>query len=164
MCLMKMNLTDHSFICSLQSWKVLDVAVAMTYALISSYGKSGRSISAACAILRGFHHVYPLTVQERKHLRLLVACRLATSATFGNYTYNTTGSMIDIFSGNVDQYVVSDQAASTGLKVVSYVDNNIIQSGPYQITLDAGETGIFTDLTIQQMINDYFNNMYKNVH
>ncbi|KAK1745171.1 inosine triphosphate pyrophosphatase [Skeletonema marinoi] len=69
------------------SWKVLDVAVAMTYALISSYGKSGQSISAACAILRGFHHVYPLTAQERKHLRLLVACRLATSATFGNYTY-----------------------------------------------------------------------------
>jgi hypothetical protein len=69
------------------SWKVLDVAVAMTYALISSYGKSGRSISAACAFLRGFHHVYPLTAQERKHLRLLIACRLATSATFGNYTY-----------------------------------------------------------------------------
>jgi inosine triphosphate pyrophosphatase len=59
----------------------------MTYALISSYGKSGRSISAACALLRGFHYIYPLTAQERKHLRLLVACRLATSAIIGNYTY-----------------------------------------------------------------------------
>lgn len=58
----------------------------MTYALLSLYGQSGRSISAACAILRGFHHIYPLTAQERKHLRLLVACRLATSATLGNYS------------------------------------------------------------------------------
>ena len=55
--------------------------------MISSYGKNNRSISAACAILRGFHHVYPLSAQEQKHLRLLVACRLATSATFGNYSY-----------------------------------------------------------------------------
>jgi hypothetical protein len=59
----------------------------MAYALISSFGKSNRSISAACAVLRGFHHKYPLTPVERKHLRLLVACRLATSVTLGNYTY-----------------------------------------------------------------------------
>ena len=85
---MQLNLTSNFFDFFVsKSWKVLDVAVAMTYALISSYGKSGRSISAACATLRGFHHVYPLTAQERKHLRLLIACRLATSATIGNYTY-----------------------------------------------------------------------------
>lgn len=59
----------------------------MAYALISSYGKGDRSISAACAVLRGFHHMYPLTLDERKHLRLLVACRLATSVTFGIYAY-----------------------------------------------------------------------------
>ncbi|KAL7542805.1 hypothetical protein ACHAWF_015072 [Thalassiosira exigua] len=69
------------------SWRVLDVSVAMAYGLISSYGKGNRSISAACAILRGFHHIYPLTPDERKHLRLLLACRLVTSVTFGNYTY-----------------------------------------------------------------------------
>jgi len=59
----------------------------MTYAMISSYGKGKRSISAACAVLRGFHHKYPLTNDERKHLRLLIACRLALSATMGNYSY-----------------------------------------------------------------------------
>eukprot|EP00571_Detonula_confervacea_P004752 CAMPEP_0172313434 /NCGR_PEP_ID=MMETSP1058-20130122/20163_1 /TAXON_ID=83371 /ORGANISM="Detonula confervacea, Strain CCMP 353" /LENGTH=646 /DNA_ID=CAMNT_0013027081 /DNA_START=23 /DNA_END=1959 /DNA_ORIENTATION=- len=69
------------------SWRVLDVAVAMAYAMISSYGQGKRSLSAACAILRGFHHTYPLSSNERKHLRLLVACRLALSATMGNYTY-----------------------------------------------------------------------------
>ena len=59
----------------------------MTYAMISTYGKGKRSVSAACAILRGFHHKYPLTSDERKHLRLLIACRLALSATMGNYSY-----------------------------------------------------------------------------
>lgn len=59
----------------------------MTYAMISSYGKTNRSISAACAVLRGFHQKYPLTLDERKHLRLLIACRLALSATMGNFSY-----------------------------------------------------------------------------
>jgi len=59
----------------------------MTYAMLSSYGKNDRSVSAACAVLRGFHSVYALTEQERRHLRLLVACRLATSATLGNFSY-----------------------------------------------------------------------------
>ena len=63
------------------------MTIAMAYALISSYGKGNRSISAACALLRGFHNTYPLTSHERKHLRLLVACRLAQSVTFGNYTF-----------------------------------------------------------------------------
>ena len=63
------------------------MSVAMTYAMISSYGKGKRSISAACAVLRGFHHKYPLTNDERKHLQLLIACRLALSATMGNYSY-----------------------------------------------------------------------------
>lgn len=70
-----------------ESWRVLDVSVAMAYALISSYGKGKRSISAACAVLRGFHHAYPLTPDERKHLRLLIASRLALSTIMGNYTY-----------------------------------------------------------------------------
>ena len=52
-----------------------------------SDGKKNRSISAACAFLRGFHHAYPLTSDERQHLRLLTAGRLATSVTFGNYSY-----------------------------------------------------------------------------
>ena len=59
----------------------------MAYALITSYGKKNRSISSACALLRGFHHSYPLTTDERKHIRLLCAGRLALSVTFGNYSY-----------------------------------------------------------------------------
>ncbi len=59
----------------------------MAYALITSFGKNHKSISAACALLRGFHSTYPLTSYERKHLRLLIACRLAQSVTFGNYSY-----------------------------------------------------------------------------
>jgi len=72
---------------TVHSWRVLDVTVAMAYALITSYGKNHKSISAACALLRGFHHTYPLTSHERKHLRLLIACRLAQSVTLGNYSY-----------------------------------------------------------------------------
>lgn len=59
----------------------------MAYAMMSNYGKSHKAISAASAILRGFHSVYPLTVQERKHLRLLIAARLSCSATLGAYSY-----------------------------------------------------------------------------
>lgn len=69
------------------SWRVLDVTTAMTYAALSTYGKGKRSISASCAILRGYHHKYPLTHDERKHLRLLMACRLSMSAIMGNYSY-----------------------------------------------------------------------------
>lgn len=61
--------------------------MAMAYAMISSYGKKYRSISAAAAMLRGFHSLYPLTKDERKHLRLLIACRLSCSVTIGAYSY-----------------------------------------------------------------------------
>ncbi len=59
----------------------------MAYAMLSSYGKGGRGISAAAAILRGFNSICPLTVEERKHLRLLVASRLSCSVTLGAYSY-----------------------------------------------------------------------------
>ena len=83
------DLTCHVFFHFIAScsWRVLDVVVAMTYAMLTSYGKSKRCISAACAILRGYHHRYPLTPAELKHIRLLIVCRLATSATLGNYSY-----------------------------------------------------------------------------
>ncbi len=69
------------------SWRVLDVSVAMAYAMMSSYGKANRAISAAAAVLRGFHKTYPLSITERKHLRLLIAARLSCSATLGAYSY-----------------------------------------------------------------------------
>jgi Ser/Thr protein kinase RdoA (MazF antagonist) len=47
----------------------------MAYGMLSSYGKCNRSISAAAAVLRGYHSVYPLADMELEHLLLLIACR-----------------------------------------------------------------------------------------
>jgi hypothetical protein len=77
-----------SFLCMIrQSWRVLDISVAMAYATLSVYGKSKRMISAAAAILRGYNAVYPLTELERKHLVLLMCCRLACSVTLGAFSF-----------------------------------------------------------------------------
>lgn len=59
----------------------------MAYGMLTTYGKANRSISAAAAILRGYNSVYPLTDTERKHLVLLIACRLACSVTLGGFSY-----------------------------------------------------------------------------
>lgn len=59
----------------------------MAYAMLSVYAKNGRSISAAAAMLRGYNSVCPLTEVERKHLILLIACRLSCSVTLGAYSY-----------------------------------------------------------------------------
>jgi inosine triphosphate pyrophosphatase len=64
----------------------LDISIAMAYAMLSTYGKDNRSLSAAAGILRGYNAVYRLTPLERKHLVLLVACRLACSCTLGAYS------------------------------------------------------------------------------
>lgn len=71
----------------MSSWRVLDISVAMAYALLTNLGKAKRSFSAAAAMLRGFNSIYPLTDIEMKHLRLLVASRLACSVTLGAYSY-----------------------------------------------------------------------------
>lgn len=59
----------------------------MAYAMVSVYGKTGRAASAAAGFLRGFHSAYPLKQEERQHLVLLMACRLACSVTLGAYSY-----------------------------------------------------------------------------
>jgi len=59
----------------------------MAYGMVSSYGKSNRSLSAAAGLLRGYNSVYPLTDTEKEHLRLLIACRLACSVTLGAFSY-----------------------------------------------------------------------------
>jgi len=69
------------------SWRVLDVSIAMAYSMLSTYGKSNRSLSAAAAVLRGYNAVYQLTELERKHLVLLISCRLACSTTLGAYSF-----------------------------------------------------------------------------
>eukprot|EP00957_Ditylum_brightwellii_P105095 8010386-Ditylum_brightwellii.AAC.1 len=64
----------------------------MTYAMLSVYGRANRGLSAAAAMLRGFHSIYPLTSHEQKHLRLLIAARLSCSATLGAYSYHMNPS------------------------------------------------------------------------
>jgi hypothetical protein len=59
----------------------------MAYALLTVYGKQGRSLSAAAAMLRGYSAVCPLKAEERQHLLLLMACRLSCSVTLGAYSY-----------------------------------------------------------------------------
>lgn len=65
----------------------MDLSVAMAYSLLTVYGKQNRSLSAAAALLRGYNSVCPLTEVERKHLLLLMACRLSCSVTLGAYSY-----------------------------------------------------------------------------
>jgi Ser/Thr protein kinase RdoA (MazF antagonist) len=55
---------------------VFDLTVGMAYAMISSYGKLDRGLACAALLLRGFSRHFPLQPAERKHLRLLTACRL----------------------------------------------------------------------------------------
>lgn len=71
---------------AVRSWRVLDVTLSMAYAMLSVYGKTGHSLGAAAAVLRGFHSVYPLTALERRHVRLLMTCRLACSVTLGAFS------------------------------------------------------------------------------
>jgi hypothetical protein len=69
------------------SWRVLDITIAMAYAMLTTYGKAQHaSISAMAAMLRGYNSIYPLTSFEREHLILLIVCRLACSVTLGAYS------------------------------------------------------------------------------
>ncbi|CAN0435908.1 unnamed protein product, partial [Scytosiphon promiscuus] len=43
-------------------------------------------IAAAALLLKGFSSVKELLPVESRHLRVLVACRLATSSTMGAYS------------------------------------------------------------------------------
>jgi len=71
---------------TVESWRVLDLSVAMAYAMLTPYGKMNRGISAAAAFLRGYSTVCTLTADERRHLVLLTACRLSCSVTLGAYS------------------------------------------------------------------------------
>jgi inosine triphosphate pyrophosphatase len=71
---------------SCYSWRILDLTVGMAYALLTVFGKRGKSIAAAAAMLRGYHSIYPIQDLEKRHLHLLTACRLACSVTLGAYS------------------------------------------------------------------------------
>ncbi|CAN0029919.1 unnamed protein product [Pylaiella littoralis] len=69
------------------TWVVNDVAIAMAYAMLSPLAKkTGDPIGAATLLLRGFSSVKALLPEESRHLRVLVACRLAASSTLGAYS------------------------------------------------------------------------------
>lgn len=72
---------------SYESWKILDLSVAMAYAMLTAYGKQNQSIAAASALLRGYAKEYPLKDAEVQYLHLLICCRLACSVTLGAFSY-----------------------------------------------------------------------------
>jgi len=63
------------------------VSIAMAYGMMSTYGKQNRSLSAAAGVLRGYNSSYPLSDLEKRHLRLLIACRLSCSITLGAFSF-----------------------------------------------------------------------------
>jgi len=70
---------------SVATWRILDICVAMAYSMLSPYAQGGRCLSAAAALLRGYHSVY--SVQHFEQVYTLIVCRLATSVTLGAYSY-----------------------------------------------------------------------------
>eukprot|EP00752_Nemacystus_decipiens_P014891 g13256.t1 len=69
------------------TWLVNDVAIAMAYAMLSPLAKkTGDPLTAAALLLRGFSSVKALLPAESRHLRVLVASRLAASSTLGAYS------------------------------------------------------------------------------
>jgi hypothetical protein len=97
------------------------VAIAMAYAMLSTYGKKNRSLSAAAGVLRGYNSIYPLTKLERKHLILLMVCRLACSVTLGAYSYqqNPENKYLLLHSG---AFVLFVRDVAILLPVVTHVD------------------------------------------
>jgi len=77
----------HVFFFQKYSWRILDLSVAMAYAMVTAFGKTGRDICAAASLLRGYSVEYlSLEPQEREHLHLFMACQLVCSATLGAYS------------------------------------------------------------------------------
>jgi len=68
------------------SHRVNELAIAMAYGMITKYGKAGKAIDAAVALYEGFVSVCRLEPSEKEVLRVLIACRLACSATMGAYS------------------------------------------------------------------------------
>lgn len=69
------------------SWTILDLSVAMAHSMLTSFGRRRRSLSAAAAMLRGYHSVRPVSEIERSYLILLIACRLSCNVARGAYSH-----------------------------------------------------------------------------
>ena len=72
---------------SLWTWKINDVAIAMAYAAVSSFGKT-HPIHAAALLLHGFvSTASSLPPLEARHLLTLACGRLAISVTLGAFSF-----------------------------------------------------------------------------
>jgi Ser/Thr protein kinase RdoA (MazF antagonist) len=65
---------------------VNDLAIAMAYSCVSSFGKQ-HPVEAAAAVYAGYLSVASLTAEERSLVCTLTACRLAISYTLGMFSY-----------------------------------------------------------------------------
>ncbi len=76
-----------------ESWAINEIAIAMAYAMVTSWAKeTGDVLGAAAIVLRGYaaEDVMQLNIRfpsgEMKYLRTLVAARLAQSVTLGAFS------------------------------------------------------------------------------
>jgi len=88
------------------SWRVGELAIAVAYAMVGGYASGGdgdsdgggngkgsggeaeRRLAAAAALLKGFRAAFDgLSERELGLVRVLTACRLATSFTMGSYAH-----------------------------------------------------------------------------
>ena len=67
------------------TWTVNDVASAMCYALLTTYGRA-HPYEVLIAISQSYHAIYPLLDVEIKNLRILIAMRLSLSTSIGAYS------------------------------------------------------------------------------
>ena len=67
------------------TWTVNDVATAMCYALLTTYGRA-HPYEVLTAISQSYHAIYPLLDIEIRNLRILIAMRLSLSTSIGAYS------------------------------------------------------------------------------
>ncbi len=86
-----------------ESWAINEIAVAMAYAMVTSWAKeTGDVLGAAAIVLRGYaaENGMQLNIRfpsgELKHLRSLVAARLAQSVTLGIFNQVMGSSASDV--------------------------------------------------------------------
>ena len=77
---------------AVHTWRINELAIGMAYSMVGSWGKrDGHHLRAAQAFFRGYRSSSTspqLDPTEIRLLPVLIACRLATSYTFGMYSYS----------------------------------------------------------------------------
>jgi Ser/Thr protein kinase RdoA (MazF antagonist) len=72
---------------SVHTLLVNDLAIAMAYSMVSSFGKK-KPLEAAAAVYAGYRSVASLQPNEVQVICTLTACRLAISFTIGMFSYS----------------------------------------------------------------------------